>query len=79
MSTNCYINAFANHSKEEENFSLTISEIADAQQPDSSLCKFFKRGCKYIALATESYHISLVEDIKVLTNSSLKLVIPKSL
>ena len=28
---NCYINAFANHSKEEEIFPLTIYEIADAQ------------------------------------------------
>ena len=83
---NCYNIAFADRSEEDEIFPLTISEIADAQRADKHLCKLFKCGgenksATNSTLNTSQYQVSLVENIKVLTNSDsdLTLVIPKPL
>ena len=68
---------FANSGEEEEIYPLTIAEIADAQRADKVLRKIFKR--KKDNTLSQQYQVSIVEDIKVLTDSQLKLVIPKPL
>jgi hypothetical protein len=68
---------FANRCEEEEIYPLTITEIADAQKADKALLKIFERGGE--RTPAQHYQVSIVEDIRVLTDSHLKLVIPKPL
>ena len=71
-----YNSVFASRGKEdqEEIYPLTVTEIADVQQADKHLRKFFKRGGD----KASTFEVSLVEETKVLTENS-KLVVPKSL
>ena len=62
---NWYNIAFADHSKEDDIFPLTISEIADAQWADKHLQKLFKYGGKNKSatnstLVMSQYQVSLV-------------------
>ena len=62
-----YNSVFASHGKEdqEEIYPLTVTEIADAQRADKHLRKFFKRGGD----KASTFEVSLVEEIKVLTET----------
>ncbi len=60
---------FANHSEEEENFPLTVKEIAEAQGLD----KFFKA-----TTIKEKYDKTLIKNTPVFCKNG-KLVIPRSL
>ncbi len=60
---------FANHSKDEEIFPITVKEIADEQHKDKSL-----NALKL----TDKYEVLLIENTKVHCKDG-KLVIPKSL
>ena len=67
----------ANSGEEEEIYPLTIAKIADAQRADKVIRKIFKP--KRDKTLSQQFQVSIVEDIKVLTDSQLKLIIPKPL
>ncbi len=60
---------FANRSKQEEIYPLTVKEIAEEQRKDKTLCAINDE---------DKYKVLLIENIKVLCKDD-KLVIPKSL
>ena len=60
---------FANHSKDDEIFPITVKEIAEEQKKDKTLKALAK---------SDKYETLLIENIKVLCKDG-KLVIPKSL
>ena len=71
--------AFANTHEEEDIYPLTVSEIADAQKADKTLRKYFKRnkGKRKSAQDKSSrFQISLIEDVRVLTDENLKTSLP---
>jgi len=70
---------FANSSEEEEVYPLTVSEIRDAQLSDKHLRKIFKRGGETKENSDHTYIVSIIEDTKVITDKSLRMVIPKPL
>jgi len=59
---------FANLSKDDEIYPLTVKEIAEEQRKDISLCALHN---------DEDYKVLLIENTKVLCKGG-KLVIPKS-
>jgi hypothetical protein len=66
---------FAHHKEEEEVYSLTLPEIADAQRKDQELKAYFK---KIAIMPHNNMVIQLIEDTKVLCKNG-KLMIPTSL
>jgi hypothetical protein len=60
---------FANSSKDDAIYPLTVPEIADAQKDDNTLTKLHKKN---------DYSIELINSVKVLCKDG-KLVIPKNL
>jgi hypothetical protein len=60
---------FANHSKDEEIFPITVKEIADEQRNDKMLKTLAK---------SDKYETHIIENTKVLCKDG-KLVIPKAL
>ncbi len=71
---------FANHSKEEEIYPLTITEIKEAQEVDKHFLNSFIQDLDISLLKThkEKYDILLVENMHVLCKDG-KIVIPQSL
>jgi hypothetical protein len=67
--------AFANHGKEEEIYSLTIIEIAEAQRKDQELKVYYKKNARMLK---KDMCLQLLEYTKVLCKNG-KLVIPTSL
>jgi hypothetical protein len=71
----CNLNeVFANHSKEEEIFRLTIQEISEAQKANVKLKHCFK--CN--ALLDKRLEVRLIEDMYVVCKDG-KMIIPKPL
>ncbi len=65
---------FANRSKEDKIYSLTIEEIAEAQRADASLKLLFKRN----AVIDQGLEIKLIENTNCVCKDGW-LVIPKPL
>ncbi len=65
----------ANHKQEDEIYSLTTIEIAEAQQKKQELKVHFKQNAK---TSKEDVCFQLIEDTKVLCRND-KLIIPASL
>ena len=65
---------FANHSKDDEIYPLTVTEIVDAQKADTKLKEFFKPN----ATPDTGLEIRIIEDQKCICNKG-RLVIPKPL
>ncbi len=66
---------FAHHKEEEEVFTLTLTEIADAQHKDHELKAYFKINA---IMPQKDMGIQLIEDTKVLCKNG-KAMIPTSL
>ena len=66
---------FAHHEEEEEVYTLTLTEIADAQRKDRELKAYFKKNA---IMPHKDMVIQLIEDTKVLCKNG-KLMIPTSL
>ena len=65
---------FANHSKDNEIYPLTVTEIVDAQKADNKLKDFFKPN----ATLDKGLELQIIEDQKCICNKG-RLVIPKPL
>jgi hypothetical protein len=65
---------FANHSKDNEIYPLTITEIVNAQKADNKLKEFFKPN----ATLDKGLELQIIEDQKCICNKR-RLVIPKPL
>jgi hypothetical protein len=66
---------FAHHEEEEEVYSLTLTEITDAQRKDQELKAYFKKNA---IMPQKDIGIHIIEDTKVLCKNG-KLMIPTSL
>jgi hypothetical protein len=66
---------FENHREEEEIYSLTTTELAEAQRKDQELKVSLKKNA---IKPKEDVHFQLIEDTKVLCMND-KLIIPASL
>jgi hypothetical protein len=66
---------FAHHEEEEENYPLTLTEIADAQRKDQELKAYFKKNA---IMPHKDMRIQHIEDTKVLCKKG-KVIIPTSL
>jgi hypothetical protein len=66
--------AFANCSEENEIYSITVKEIAEAQQADAQLKHLFK--CN--AVLDKGLELQLIENLSCICNKT-RLVIPKTL
>ena len=65
--------------EEEEIYPLTIKEIADAQRADRTLREFLKRGGGMESSSKHQYRVSILEDVRVITDGDNRMVIPKPL
>ncbi len=65
---------FANHSKDNEIYPLTVTEIVDAQKADTKLKELFKSN----ASLDKGLELQIIEDQKFICNKG-RLVIPKPL
>jgi hypothetical protein len=65
---------YANHSEDDKIYPLTVTEIVDAQKPDTKLKEFFKPD----ATLDKGLKLQIIEDQKCICNKG-RLVIPKPL
>jgi hypothetical protein len=65
---------FANHSKDNEIYPLTVTKIVDTQKADNKLKEFFKLN----ATLDKGLELRIIEDQKCICNKG-RLVIPKPL
>jgi hypothetical protein len=66
---------FADHEEEDKIYSLTLTEIADAQRKDRELKVYFKKNAK---MSQKDVCLHLIENTKVPCKNG-KVIIPTSL